>query len=96
MSTTDLTIEEEFLWSEDTKLFCAGQAIIPAYKWTELTERLPELDEVTKTSAEILTIFEEQAKRFVACGANFGERFGVLRKNKKTGWKYLIDLVTAK
>ena len=47
--------------------------------------------DLTKSLPEILAIFKYEALRFSACGANFGEDRGVLRKNKANGWGYLVD-----
>ena len=94
MST--LSIQEAIEWSEDRTYMCAGSPVVPAAKFTELAIELATYSEVPKTVAEIVDIFKEQSKRFSACGGNDADRFGVIRRNPKSGWKYIVDLVTAK
>lgn len=89
----DFTIQELFLYAEDPLNFCAGQPTIPASSFERLAEEAADYLAVKKTKEEIIIIFMEQSKRFVACGGNHAERFGILRKNPKTGWNYLIDLI---
>ena len=90
------SIQERIAWSEDFTALCAGQAVIPAAHFEELAIELVAYTEVTKTKAEMIAIFKEQTKRFAACGANHSDKFGVLRKNKANGWKYIEDLITEK
>lgn len=94
MST--LSLQETILWSEDHTYMCAGSPVVPAANFTELAIELAVYPEVTKTVSEIVHIFKEQSKRFSACGGNDADRFGVIRRNPKSGWQYIEDLITAK
>lgn len=90
----EITLLELFEWAQDPTHLCAEQPIIPSSAFEELSLEASAYKEVTKTSEEILELFNEQSKRFSACGANNSEKWGVLRKNPKIGWQYLIDLIT--
>lgn len=89
-----MTLQETFDWTQDPTQICANCPVITNANFTDLATQAVEFTEVTKTIEEIEEIFVEQSKRFSACGGNNSERFGVLRKNPKTGWQYLIDLIT--
>ena len=91
---SELTINEIFLYAEDSLNLCAGQPVILSSSFESLSIHLSIQDGVTKTAQEIVTIFQEQSKRFSACGANNSDKFGVLRKNPETGWNYLVELIT--
>lgn len=91
-----MTILELFDSYINPRNLCAGANVIEAAVWEELANDLVDRDEVTQTKEEIMIIFMEQSKRFVACGGNLAERFAVLRKNPESGWTYLIDMVTEK
>lgn len=88
-----MSITEQIELVEDPTQLCAGQVVIPAAKFEDLATVLAARTDVNKTDAEITAIFLTQAKRFSACGANFSDRFGVLRKNPNSGWNYLRDLI---
>lgn len=90
----EISIEELFEWAQDPIQTCAESPVILQANYEKLITQLVELPEVVMTAQEIQELFFEQGKRFTACGANNNERFGVLRKNPKTGWKYLIEKVT--
>lgn len=91
----ELTLLEQIEWAQHPSDACAGQPIIPASNFEELANIAVSYDEVVLTKAEILDVFAYQSKRFSACGANFADptRHAVIRKNPKTGWTYLIDIL---
>lgn len=80
----------------DTMRDCAGQAIIPQHNFTRLAELCSGDDDVKLSIEELEELFYNQALRFTACGGNNVRKYGVLRKNPKGGWQYLINLITAK
>lgn len=96
MEEPTLTLIEVIEWSQDPIQMCAGSPVIPARNFQSLAEQLISFKEITKTSDEIVDIFKLQSKRFAACGANFSDKHGVVRKNPKTGWNYLVTLLTEK
>lgn len=80
---------------EDSLNACAGSPVILGSSFQELAEMVSAFPEVKNSKEEVLSMYLNQAKRFAACGANFSdERSGVLRKNPKTGWVYLVDLLS--
>ena len=89
-----LPILEAIAWYQDATNLCAGQPIIPAANFNDLIEELVTYPEVTKTAYEMGEILADQTKRFSACGANNSDKWGVIRKNPKTGWQYIVDLIT--
>jgi hypothetical protein len=90
-----LTLLEVIAWAQHPSDTCADQPIIPAYNFAELATDISTYDEVVLTVEEIEEVFRVQSMRFSACGANNSdpERYAVLRKNPKTGWNYLRDLI---
>jgi hypothetical protein len=94
----EMTILSTIEWSQHPIEVCAGQPIIPATEFFELSHDLAEFDDIKLTAEEIETILGEQSKRFSACGANNADpkRFACVRKNPKTGWNYLIDIFLGK
>lgn len=84
---------QTFEWSEHPMNLCAGSRVIDASEFENLAENLLEFPEVKLDMEALLLLFLHQSMRFSACGANNSERFGVLRKNKKVGWQYLIDKI---
>lgn len=90
----ELTLLEQMDWAQNPLLECAGQSVISEPEFQELANNAALYPEVNLTSEEIFSIFMEQAKRFVACGANLGDGYSVLRKNPKNGWAYLVTLLT--
>jgi len=91
-------IQEECELYEDPLLTCAGARIIPASSFQELAVELAIKDGVKKSSTEIKSIFDEQSKRFAACGGNHAEpsRHAVIRRNANNGWGYIEDLILEK
>jgi hypothetical protein len=89
-----LTLLETIAWAEDRIYLCAGQPVIPASNFETLSVDLAAYPEVHKTAEDIYNLLREETKRFTACGANHSDRFGVLRKNPKGGWQYIVDLIT--
>ena len=90
-----LTLLEVVEWAQHPSDVCAGQPVIPYSNFVELSKDVVAYDEVVLTQMEAMDLFTEQTKRFSACGANHADdRFGVLRKNPKTGWQYIVDLLT--
>jgi len=94
----ELTLLQTIEWSQSPTEECAGQPIIPASEFFELAHDVAAYPEVKLTAEEVESILIDQSKRFSACGANDSnpERFAVVRKNPKNGWKYLIDIFTGK
>jgi hypothetical protein len=92
----EMTLILEIGWAQDPTALCADQPIIPAANFEQLSKDVQEYDEVELSEQEAYDLFTEQAKRFSGCGANNSERYGVLRKNPKTGWQYLVDLLIKK
>ena len=90
-----MTLSELFDWSQDSIQLCANCPVILAAEFETLAAAAILYTEVTMTEAEVLDLFKLKAKSFSGCGANNSERYGVLRRNPKTGWKYLIDPITA-
>ena len=89
-----MTLAERFDWAQDSIQICANCPVILAAEFDALATAVIAFNEVTLTHAEIIDLFELHAKRFSACGGNNSERYGILRRNPKTGWKYLIDPIT--
>lgn len=94
MAEIFLTIEEQFLWAQDPIQTCAGQPIIPQYNFKPLAEELIKYKEVTYDVDGIIKLFFEVAKKYTACGANFNDKFAVIRKNPKLGWEKVVSRVT--
>ena len=92
----EATLLELIEWAQHPLDTCAGQPVIPAYNFKDIASTAVLYSEVVLSESEILDVFAYQAKRFTACGANHSDtnRFGVVRKNPKTGWSYLIDILT--
>lgn len=93
MQTIEITLLETIAWKEDPMQLCAGQPVIPAANFALLAKDAITFKQVKKTEEEIIDILKEQSKRFAACGANFSDRLGVVRKNPDTGWQYIVDLI---
>tara|TARA_R110000772_G_scaffold182375_2_gene293633 strand:+ start:3537 stop:3821 length:285 start_codon:yes stop_codon:yes gene_type:complete len=93
MDTVELTILEMIALKQDPLALCAGQPVIPKANFEDLATELVDFPNVHKTIEEIVELFDEESKRFSACGANNSDRWGVLRKNPKTGWQYIVDLI---
>lgn len=93
MKSLELTILEVIALKQDPMHICAGQPVIPNSNFEALAIELVTFNDVHKTVEEIVELFKEESKRFSACGANNSGRFGVLRKNPKTGWQYIVDLI---
>ena len=90
----DYTMLDMLQSFEDSIQTCAGQPVIPASSFVDLATELTSYTAVLYNAEAISTMFTDQTKRFAACGGNHSEKFGVLRKNPKTGWQYLVDLIT--
>jgi len=90
------TILEEFQWAQDPLQLCVGQPIIPQYNFPILADKLLEYNSVIMSKAQLVIYFTEQSLRFSACGANSSSKFGVLRRNPKTGWQWLVYYVSDK
>ena len=93
----ELTLLSTIEWAQHPSDRCAGQPIIPGTNFEELARDVLGFPEVVLTEAEILAVFNYQTKRFSACGANHADPHvngGVIRKNPKNGWQYLIDILT--
>jgi hypothetical protein len=87
-----MNISEILENAQDPIQECAGSPVIIAAKFEELSATL--IDYTNKTSEEILTILQRQAKRYSACGGNNSDQFGVIRKSPKLGWKTLVALLS--
>jgi hypothetical protein len=70
---------------------CVGCLVIPSHNFQTLVETLIDNNLITVTTEEGIQILTTTSLRFSACGANHSEKYGVLRKNKKTGWKYIEE-----
>lgn len=68
---------------------CAGNHIIPSHNFENLVETLNDNTLLEIPIEEALEVLRISSLKFSACGANNGEKYGVLRKNTKTSWKYL-------
>ena len=79
---------------------CGREPVIPDANFEDLSEyiytRLDIYTEVEMSQEEFEDELQFQKKRFSACGANFSDRFGVIRKNPVNGWGYMVDLITKK
>ena len=93
---TELTLLNILAWAQDPTHVCAGQPVIASSSFEELAYLLSSRKDITLTKDEIVKTFIKESRRFSACGANNSDRMGVLRKNPKTGWTYLEDLLTKK
>jgi len=85
------TLLNEIEWAQHPMDECAGQPIIPASNFASLAFSAGQFTEVVLTEEEILLWLANESMRFSACGANYSGKFGVLRKNPKSGWQYVID-----
>lgn len=92
----ELTLMQQLEWAQDPMQFCAGQPVIPAYNFEELAVNVAKFPEVTKTSDEVLALFQEEGKRYTACGANNDDRLMVMRRVPDTGWAPLAAKILAK
>lgn len=90
-----MTILLELEWAQHPTAKCVGQHVIPASNFESLSESIAANEESKMTAEEVLSLLQEQSKRFSACGGNNSdsERFAVVRKNPKNGWKYLVDMI---
>lgn len=94
----EITLLETIEWAQHPSDTCAGQPVIPAYNFQELSQDVAAFSNVKLTAGEVYVKLIEQSQRFTACGANSADvdRFGLVRKNPKTGWNYLVNIFTGK
>lgn len=88
------TIENIMEYWQDPLQECADSPVVLAAKFGDAAKKISELPDISMSETEVLELFHEQAKRFSGCGANNSERYAVLRRNPKSGWKYIADLIT--
>ena len=85
--STNLTISGICDMLIDPRMICAGNPVIPYSNFTKLATMIEENVVVGLSAASIEEVLRDVAKNYTACGANFGEKQGVLGKSALSGWK---------
>ena len=72
---------------------CVGNPVIPEHSFEALALALVTNEMTERTVGEVVSILKNATLRYSSCGANNGDKFGVIRKATKTAWKYIENKI---
>jgi hypothetical protein len=73
---------------------CVGNAVIPEHNFEALALALVTNNMTEHTMGDVVSILEKASLKYSGCGANDSDKYGVIRKNTKTSWKYIQDKIS--